>query len=735
MRPKKLMTKRFVCLFSITLVIGLCISVESRSSGQPIFGTLLPFTSTSSLPAGPPRVVVNGDGFPDAAVTGRSDFASVQILLGDGRGNFRESSASPFPAGRFPNQIAAADFNRDGKDDLALSNAVLAGEVRVLLSNGDGSFHNAPGSPLTMPANAVSLGVADFNGDGKADLVVGHADISFASILLGDGAGGFTQGTRPSVASGGEVAVSVGDFNQDGKPDFAAVDLVSGAVTIQLGQGNGTFNRATGSPFSAGAFATDVVSADFNRDGKQDLAVGLADNGQIAILLGKGDGSFAEGARVPIGSSTTVQFVAAGEFNGDNKTDLVVVNVSDDDEYISLLLGDGTGGFAPPTKISVGNGSRPSPSWLVVADFNRDGNADVATANIDKTISVLLGNGAGAFGVPLRFGVAGGATWIAAADLNLDGKLDLAVNHRDQGIAGNFAVFLGNGDGTFGGQLDFPNGDFPAFLGVADFNHDGKPDVVTANRRANTVSVWLNNCVPITADLRLEKTAFPEQLLAGSNMTWTINVKNQGPGEARSIIVNDTLSSGTSFVACEATEGGVCGGTGNNRTIAFAALAPGTEATIKLTARIGCEVPDDTWITNTATVNAATPDPELQNNSAHARSLIVNPPPQLTHVSVDKPVLWPHNHKLVNVRVNYDVTDRCGAGEAVTCQLSVTSNESVDPRQPDWVIVDAHHVKLRAERDGKGNGRVYTITITCRDRAGGVDSATTTVKVPKSPGK
>lgn len=114
--------------------------------------------------------------------------------------------------------------------------------------------------------------------------------------------------------------------------------------------------------------------------------------------------------------------------------------------------------------------------------------------------------------------------------------------------------------------------------------------------------------------------------------------------------------------------------------------------------------------------------------------IIGNPRPKITNVFVNKPVLWPPNHKLVNVRVNYDVTDRCGAVDVVNCQLSVKSNEPVDPARPDWVIVDAHHVKLRAERDGKGNGRVYTITITCHDRAGGVDRATTTVKVPKSQG-
>jgi hypothetical protein len=111
----------------------------------------------------------------------------------------------------------------------------------------------------------------------------------------------------------------------------------------------------------------------------------------------------------------------------------------------------------------------------------------------------------------------------------------------------------------------------------------------------------------------------------------------------------------------------------------------------------------------------------------------------ITDVSVDQPVLWPPNHKLVNVTVNYTVTDNCPLPPN-SCTLSVTSNEPINGTadgntSPDWIILDAHHVQLRAERAGKGNGRIYMITITCIDSAGNSSSRSVTVSVPHDRGR
>ena len=153
---------------------------------------------------------------------------------------------------------------------------------------------------------------------------------------------------------------------------------------------------------------------------------------------------------------------------------------------------------------------------------------------------------------------------------------------------------------------------------------------------------------------------------------------------------------------------------------------------ITLVAEVECSLADGTMISNTATVNSATPDVNPNNNSITTALQASNPPPEISGASVDRPVLWPPDHKMVPVTVNYDVTDNCGA---VTTELTVTSNELDDgsgdgDTERDWEILDAHHLRLRAERSGTGNGRIYTITITATDSAGGSSSRAVTVTVP-----
>jgi hypothetical protein len=144
---------------------------------------------------------------------------------------------------------------------------------------------------------------------------------------------------------------------------------------------------------------------------------------------------------------------------------------------------------------------------------------------------------------------------------------------------------------------------------------------------------------------------------------------------------------------------------------------------------------DGTLISNTATVNSATPDDNPDNNSATASVFASNPPPEISNASVDPPVLWSPNHKMVDVTVSYDVTDNCGP---ISLKLTVASNEPEEgdgdgDTSPDWEVLDEHHVSLRAERSGIGDGRIYTITITAADSAGGSSSQTVTVTVPHNP--
>jgi uncharacterized repeat protein (TIGR01451 family) len=241
------------------------------------------------------------------------------------------------------------------------------------------------------------------------------------------------------------------------------------------------------------------------------------------------------------------------------------------------------------------------------------------------------------------------------------------------------------------------------------------------------------------ADLSITKTDFPDPVTTGDDLTYTITVTNNGPDTATSVTLTDNLPPETTFVSCSSTGGGVCGGSGNNRTVTFASLASGESETITFVANVNCSVADGTVISNTATVSSCAPDPDATNNSATATTTASNPPPTIANATADPSILWPPNHRMVNVTVSYDVTDNCPLPPG-SCTLDVTSNEPVlghgsGHTSPDWIVLDDHHVLLRAEREGPGNGRIYTITITCVDSGGNTSTDDVTVTVPHDRGR
>src|SRR5262245_11385647 len=255
---------------------------------------------------------------------------------------------------------------------------------------------------------------------------------------------------------------------------------------------------------------------------------------------------------------------------------------------------------------------------------------------------------------------------------------------------------------------------------------------------ANHDPIFFRVCVG-EADLAITKTDSPDPVITGSDLTYTVTVTNNGPDAATSVTVTDSLPAETTFVSCSSTGGGVCSGSNNNRTVTFASLASGQSETITFVANVNCSVADGTEISNTATVTSFAPDPDLNNNSATATTTASNPPPTITNATADPSILWPPNHRMVNVTITYDVTDNC-ALPFDSCTLTVTSNEPVlghgsGHTSPDWIVVDDHHVLLRAEREGNGNGRIYTTTITCTDSGGNSSDEQVDVVVPHDQGR
>jgi hypothetical protein len=451
----------------------------------------------------------NGDGKLDVAVLDRTTTGDVVLVfLGNGDGTLQPPTP-PINLGVNANahQIVAADFNKDGHLDLAVSFQNQAA-VDVMLGNGNGTFH-AP-TVLNLPAGNGGYGVAvgDFNGDGVPDLVATTPNTGGVSVFLGKGDGTFTpvnnpqSGTLPTAFAaapfGGAQPIAVGDFNKDGKLDvIAGLSGVNGAATVAvlLGNGDGTLQPEV--LYGTVDNPSFVAVADFNGDGNLDWITNANQAFYLAIGLGRGDGTFLAARNFPVGSGAAAAGVA--DFNKDGKLDVVTANSGSADN--TVLLGKGDGTFQPTVSLSVPG---LTPVDVVTGDFNNDGNPDFIVLNGNggfvapcygtsmNCLSVYLGKGDGTFQAPsvVSSGSSGGV-FMFVGDFNGDGKLDLAIAQNTSGPP-SIAILLGNGDGTFKALTPFSTGGSSiALFQIADVNNDGKLDLIVTDYLKGQVQVFL----------------------------------------------------------------------------------------------------------------------------------------------------------------------------------------------------------------------------------------------------
>jgi len=330
------------------------------------------------------------------------------------------SLGTAYQVGEAPLSVVSGDFNGDGKQDLATAN-FTSKNVSVMLGNGNGTFKTATNYGVGTGTGTYDITTGDLNGDGRLDLAVTNRDSNNISILLGNGDGTFGAATNYNISSPYSVVVS--DFNNDGSQDLAVGSGGSSNISILLGNGNGTFGAATS--VNIGQYAPlQVTVGDFNGDGNKDLATanywGTNNQGNISILLGNGNGTFGSPTTYIAGtqgsdwSNSPRPFgIQVGDFNKDGKQDLAVANQGT--QQISILLGNGNGTFGTATNYANVFGDQ-----LTIGDFDGDGIQDLATSSLN----VLLGKGDGTFGTPTSFS-SGSTNSIATGDFNGDSRLDL----------------------------------------------------------------------------------------------------------------------------------------------------------------------------------------------------------------------------------------------------------------------------------------------------------------------
>jgi tetratricopeptide (TPR) repeat protein len=356
--------------------------------------------------------------------------------------------SNSYNVGIGPVALTAADFRNIGLLDLAVVNEI-DNTLTILQNQGLGTFLQA-GSPITLgtarttaPTVAPAIASAVLTTSGFHDLLVTDPDTNNVQILLSNGDDTFKEATGSPITVGQQPSsIVVGDFNADGIQDFVVTNFKDNTFSLFLGNGDGTFKQATGSPFTLPTTATGPIAmstADFNSDGNPDLAIVNQTTNNVAVLLGNGAASFSLASGSPFAVGKSPVAIASADLNADSRPDLVVVNQADN--TVSVLLGNGDGTFTAALNSPLASGQ--APTGVTIADFNGDGIPDIAVTDPQTdSVSVYLGLGQGLFAPPFELPVGTDPSAILSASLTGAALPDVVITDNPPGIAGQVTVIL-----------------------------------------------------------------------------------------------------------------------------------------------------------------------------------------------------------------------------------------------------------------------------------------------------
>lgn len=649
---------------------------------------------------------LDGDGLLDLVVVNpcadgsNCRLSRLSIFSGRVNGTFELSDSGIWSA-PYQGAPALADLNQDGLTDILASGTVL-------LRRPDGHYDYPIVAPLD---NAGGPRAADFNGDGRGDLVF----IDFAAgdivTLLGRTDGQFDVARTPAGAHDGGL-FALGDLNSDRLPDLAVVPADRSSIHFFLSRGNGEFLSA--GHLEVGAYFSDPAFGDFDEDGNADLGLVAYPLGTM-IFRGNGDGTFEEPIHVSIGAPGGTNYppdmIVTGDFNGDGHRDLLI-HERPSRQYRSLLLGRGDGtfatGFAHEAEPFSEEGLWPA-TWAV-GDFNGDGIDDLASFDGPfGRLSMDLGGPV----APLEAGpnlqgfptISPSAALVA--DLNHDGNMDLAVAVKTGGDAGRsqyVEIFPGRGDGTLGGGARFSAGLLAGPLISGDFNGDGRIDLLVATKDSHFRLMLNQGPYPDTPPVAKAQSVPEVECTSPAGAIVTLD------GTASSDLDSDP-GTNNDLVSYEWIE--------NLGSPASIFLGSGSKLQTQLP--LGIHV-----------ITLRVKDRRGVPAMAQTVVTVADTARPTLALSAEPAVLWPPNNKLVPVHIAWQAADVCDPSPKVTLQSvsylgsdrGVAGDIQAQPGTAD------EDVLLRASRSGSGSDRTYLLTYLASDGSGNTSAASVSVVVP-----
>ncbi|CAM4848780.1 unnamed protein product [Rotaria magnacalcarata] len=414
--------------------------------------------------------------------------------MGYGNGSFSEQIVYKLPNGSSPVWLIVHDFNKDNAQDMAVANSD-GNNVGIFLGYGNGTFRNASLYSTGSDSAPCSIAIGDFNGDNRMDIAAANVKDGNIVILFGYNNEIFMLEAAYGVEPGFVLkSIVVDDVNGDTILDIIISGQGSGRnnIGVLYGLNDGTFLIRKSYSTGVTAAALSIAIADFDNDDGKDFVTSNSNNNSISIMLRYKSEPFGEQTTIFTGDNSQPYSVAVSDFDNNDNLDIAVANSKTNN--IGIFLGNGDGTFID--QFTIDSDLISVPVFIAVGEFNNDEKVDMVIANANKnTICILKGYGNGSFTVVQCYstGLGSAPSSVSVGDFNQNNQTDLVVTEEGINTA---VVFYGVGNGTFAKSNSYSLGynSHPVSAAIGDFDNDGWLDIVVTNDDWGYVDVLLQTC-------------------------------------------------------------------------------------------------------------------------------------------------------------------------------------------------------------------------------------------------